>query len=80
MLTTNSCFRKSRQWIFNKMSCFIELRHCMAKDNSYTEAKQNALAEILGIKLSKNSVEKNQDVLEKAVFRVVHNLARLEKN
>ncbi|WP_422492042.1 hypothetical protein [Endozoicomonas sp. ALD068] len=52
----------------------------MAKDNSYTEAKQNALAEILGIKLSKNSVEKNQDVLEKAVFRVVHNLARLEKN
>ncbi|WP_422134670.1 hypothetical protein [Endozoicomonas sp. ALD040] len=55
----------------------IETLH--GQDNSYTEAKQNALAEILGIKLSKNSVEKNQDVLEKAVFRVVHNLARLEK-
>ncbi|WOG29539.1 hypothetical protein [Endozoicomonas sp. 8E] len=55
----------------------IETLH--GQDNSYTEAKQNALAEILGIKLSKNSVEKNQDVLEKAAFRVVHSLARLEK-
>uniref|UniRef100_UPI0021481A99 hypothetical protein n=1 Tax=Endozoicomonas sp. SESOKO3 TaxID=2828744 RepID=UPI0021481A99 len=55
------------------------MKQMYGQDHSYPEARQNALAEILGIRLSEDSTEENQNVLEKSVFNMFIYLAGFEK-